>query len=148
MGQFNKQLLENLALTVDPKNDDSMEVYGKLGQLGFAVDGLFDIYQFHNAVFKLLMLRAVDGYEAKGLDAVAEGDRQVTVSLEMTLSSPIVHSNEELVEHGVVDSIEDAEKMRVEGAIPVVNPLPGDGPGAAAIVSMINSGHFHLACGD
>lgn len=144
MGQFNKKLLEDLALTVDPQNNNSMEVYGKLGKLGFDVDGLFDIYQFHNAVFKILMLRAVDAYSKKNLDSVDEKDRQVTVSLTMNLSSPVVHSDAQLVEHGVAASIDEAKGLRE--VIPVVDPLPGDDPQVSAILALINSGQIGLAC--
>ncbi len=144
MGQFNKKLLENLALTVDPKDNNSMEVYGKLGDLGFNVDGLFDIKQFYHAVFKILMLRAVDQYNAKDLDSVDEKNRSVQVTLTMNLSSPVVHSNEQLVEQGIVGDLEAASKLRdVE---PVVQSAPGDSPSVLSIISLINSGSIGLAC--
>ena len=144
MGQFNDALIKDLALTVDPKNDDSMEVYGKLGFLHFDVDGLFDIYQFHNALFKVMMLRAHDQYVSTGQAKKPEAERQVTVNLTMTLRSPVVHSDQELVEHGVVGSIEEAQKLR--GTIPVIAGEAGDDDQIQAILNLINTGQINLAC--
>lgn len=144
MGQFNDALLKDLALTVDPKNDDSMEVYGKLGFLHFDVDGLFDIQQFHNALFKIMMLRAQDQYVKTGQGDKPESDREVTVNLKMTLRSPVVHSDDQLVEHGVVATKEEAQKLR--GTIPVIPSEPGDDPEILAILNLINSGQINLAC--
>ncbi len=144
MGQFNKELLESLALTVDPKNNDSMEVYGKLGKLGFDVDGLFDIYQFHNAVFKILMLRAEQAYKDTGQGKKPERDRSVTVNLTLTLSSPVVHSDEQLVEHGIVETLGDAQRLR--GTTPVIGGDPGDPSSVTQILNLINSGEINLAC--
>lgn len=144
MGQFNDALIKDLALTVDPKNDDSMEVYGKLGFLHFDVDGLFDIYQFHNALFKVMMLRAHDQYVSTGQANKPEAERQVTVNMTMTLRSPVVHTDQELVEHGVVGSIDEAQKLR--GTIPVIEPNAGDDPQVTAILNLINTGQINLAC--
>jgi hypothetical protein len=144
MCQFNDKLIKDLALTVDPKNDDSMEVYGKLGFLHFDVDGLFDINQFHNAIFKILMLRAHDQYVSTGQAKLPEADREVTVNLKMTLRSPVVHSDQQLVEHGVVGSAEEARNLR--GTIPVIDGEIGDDPQVQHILDLINTGQINLAC--
>ena len=144
MGQFNDKLLEDLALTVDPKNDDSMEVYGKLGKLGFDVDGLEDIHVFRNALFKLFMLRAKAQYEAKNEGKVNPRDRNVTVSLTLNLRSPTFHSNEQLVEHGVATDLKDAQGLR--DVIPVINGQPGDTTEIDNILDLINNGTITLAC--
>ena len=144
MGQFNDNLLENLALTVDPQNNDSMEVYGKLGKLGFDVDGLFDVQQFHNAIFKILMLRAIDQYKSTGQGRQPEKNRHVTVNLTLNLRSPVVHSDQQLVEHGIVASPEEARNLRE--VIPVVDGMPGDSPAVQGILDLINSGQISLAC--
>jgi hypothetical protein len=144
MGQFNDTLLEDLALTVDPQNDDSMEVYGKLGKLGFNVDGLEDIHIFRNALFKLFMLRAKAQYEAKNEGKMNPRDRYVTVSLTLNLRSPTFHSDTQLVEHGTATDLEDARKLR--DIIPVINGQPGDTAQIDHILDLINNGAITLAC--
>ncbi len=144
MGQFNDKLLKALEYTVDPQGNNSMEVYGKLGGLGFDVDGLFDIKQFHNAVFKILMLRARDAYKNIGQGKLPPRDRHVSVSITLDLRSPTFHSDEELVEHGVATDLEDARGLR--DVIPVIPSLPGDDATIDEILELINSGQISLAC--
>lgn len=144
MGQFNDTLLQDLALTVDPQNNDSMEVYGKLGKLGFDVDGLEDIHVFRNALFKLFMLRAKAQYEAKNENGLKPRDRNVTVSLTLNLRSPTFHSNQQLVEHGVASDLGDAQGLR--DVIPVINGQPGDTTEIDNILDLVNNGTISLAC--
>lgn len=144
MGQFNDQLLKSLEYTVDPQGNNSMEVYGRLGGLGFNVDGLFDIKQFHNAIFKILMLRARDAYKKTNQGSLPPRERHVSVSITLDLRSPAFHSDEELVEHGVATDLEDARNLR--DVIPVIPGLPTDDATIDDILALINSGQISLAC--
>ncbi len=137
MAEFDTKLLKSLGETCDPHNNDSMEICGGLGKLGFDVDGLEDIYKFRNAVFKILMLRAIDNYRANEQGKQPEGNRKAVAELTINLRADTMHSHEELAERGVA---------MPEDVIPIINSLPADSQEVLDILALVANGTLSLAC--
>jgi len=137
MAEFDTKLLKSLGETCDPHNNDSMEICGGLARLKFDVQGLEDIYKFRNAVFKILMLRAIDNYRGTDQGKLPESDRRAVTTLTMNLRADTMHSHEELAERGV---------NMPEDVIPIIDSLPSDSAEVLAILDLIANGTLSLAC--
>jgi len=137
MAVFDTKLLKSLGETCDPHNNDSMEICGGLARLKFDVQGLEDIYKFRNALFKILMLRAIDNYKETDQGKQPEENRLAVATLTLNLRADTVHSHEELAERGV---------MMPEIIIPIVDGLPSDSSDVSDILALIANGTLSLAC--
>lgn len=138
MGDFNRQLLEALALTADPDDDNTMNPEADRTHLGFDDAALKRIDTFKNALFKTLMMRAANCYSLTNQDSIPEEDRQACTTFSVRLGSWSVHPEQ------------PRPSLLNTGVIPVAGGSVYDDPAISAIVELFDeepdAGGFRLAC--
>ena len=116
MGQFNADLIRDLALTADPKGNNTMDQTGDTK--GFSPEAIVRIEQFKNAVFKLILMRAYNYYLATDQGSKLEPEREAIASFSIHLDSLTVHPDadqQDLKSKGIITRVSTEEYDKIPG---------------------------------